>query len=279
MAAPKQKTISATCPKCGHIQQEPRGTYSTICKQCRSHFRLEEEAPKASKVPKAPKPTIELRKVSCFQCGTELEVPTAAESTMCKRCSSHVDLRDYQITQTISKNFRTYGRLVVEEKGYVLNTDSLVGEAVIKGRLIGKIVAHRTLEIYSSASIKGSFSTGRLIIPPGNSFRWPELLRIGGAEISGELVANIQSSGTVVLKSTGQLVGDIQAANFVVESGAVFVGNARIGRVSSEETAVKTAVPVSKPITKAPAQPTGTTDAYKPAQTARARPTRRNDSS
>jgi len=159
---------------------------------------------------------------------------------MCKRCSSHVDLRDYQITKTESKNFRTYGRLVIEEKGYVLNTDSLVGEAVIKGRLIGKIVAHRTLEIYSTASIKGSFNTGRLIIPAGNHFQWPELLRIGGAEIGGELAANIQSSGTIVLKSTGRLFGDIQAANLVVESGAVFVGNARIGRPTIEEAPAKT---------------------------------------
>lgn len=228
------------------MQEEPRGTYSTICKKCRSHIRLEEaDTPKASKVPKAPKPNIELRRVSCFQCGTELDVPTAAESTMCKRCSSHVDLRDYQITQTISKNFRTYGRLVVEEKGYVLNTDSLVGEAVIKGRLIGKIVAHRTLEIYSSAAIKGSFNTGKLIIPAGNTFQWPELLRIGGAEIAGDLVANIQSSGTVILKATARLFGDVQATNLVVESGAVFVGDAKIGRSPIEETSIKPTVSVS----------------------------------
>jgi cytoskeletal protein CcmA (bactofilin family) len=253
VAASKSKTVSATCPKCGHEQQEPRGTYSTICKKCRSHFRLEEEAPKTSKVPKAPKPDIELRRISCFQCGTELDVPTAAESTMCKRCSSHVDLRDYVITKTESKNFRTYGRLVIEEKGYVLNTDSLVGEAILKGRLIGKLVAHRTLEIYSTASIKGSFNTGRLIIPAGNSFRWPELLRIGGAEISGELVANIQSSGTIVLKSTGHLFGDVQAANLVVESGAVFVGNAKIGRAPLEDTSAKTA---ATPSTSRPARKT-----------------------
>jgi cytoskeletal protein CcmA (bactofilin family) len=123
---------------------------------------------------------------------------------------------------------------------------------VLKGRLIGKIVAHRSLEIYSTASIKGSFNTGRLIIPAGNSFRWPELLRIGGAEIGGELVANIQSSGTIVLKSTGRLFGDVQAANLVVESGAVFVGNAKIGRPPSEETPVKpaTTAPASKPARK-----------------------------
>jgi len=163
-----------------------------------------------------------------------------------------VDLRDYQITQTVSKNFRTYGRLVVEEKGYILNTDSLVGEAILKGRLIGKLVAHRSLEIYSTAAIKGSFNTGKLIIPAANTFRWPELLRIGGAEIGGELVANIQSSGTVVLKSTARLFGDVQAANLVVESGAVFVGSAKIGRPPSEETPAKitTTISPTKPARK-----------------------------
>src|SRR5215467_8702933 len=249
MAPANQKTVSVTCPKFGQCQPEPKDAYSSICKKCRSHFRLEEALRPSAK---AQKPEIEVRRIRCFQCGTELDVPLAAESTMCKRCSSHVDLRDYQITQTISKNFRTYGRLIVEEKGYVLNTDSLVGEAVLKGRLIGKIVAHRTLEIYSTASIKGSFNTGKLIIPVGNSFRWPELLLFGGAEIAGELVANIQSSGTVVLKSTSRMFGDVQAANLVVESGAVLVGNAKIGRPPSEEAPAKTITPApaSKPARK-----------------------------
>jgi cytoskeletal protein CcmA (bactofilin family) len=148
---------------------------------------------------------------------------------MCKRCSSHVDLRDYQINQTVSKNFRTYGRIVVEEKGYILNTDSLVGEAIIKGRFIGKITARRTLEIHSTASIKGTFNTGRLIIPAGHYFRWKDPLRIGGAEIGGELAANVLSDGTIVLKSTAKMFGDVEAANLVIENGAVFVGRSKIG--------------------------------------------------
>src|SRR5207244_12109078 len=88
----------------------------------------------------------------------------------------------------------------------------------IKGRMIGKLVAERTLEIHSSASIKGTFETGRLIVPPGNHFRWKEPLRVGGAEIGGELVANLQSAGTVRLQSTARFFGDVQAANLVVES-------------------------------------------------------------
>jgi len=227
MATPKSKIVMVACPKCGHHQPEPSSAYSSICKKCQAHFRLEEALRPAAKPQKA---AIELRRIRCFQCGTELEVSAAAESTMCKRCSSHVDLTDYKITTTVSKNFRTYGRLVIEEKGYVLNTDSLVGEAVIKGRFIGKLVAARTLEIHSSAIMKGSFTAGRLVIPAGHHLRWAETVQAGDVELGGELVANLRVTGTVLLKPTARLFGDVEAAGMVVEAGAVLVGRAKVGK-------------------------------------------------
>ena len=226
MAASKPKTIAVVCPSCGHVQPEPLSAYSSICKKCRRHFRLQEALHPA---PIAAKPSIEVRRLLCFKCGTELEVPRSAESTMCKRCSSHIDLTDYHITHTVSKNFRTHGRLVIEEKGYVLNTEALVGEAVVKGRLIGKLVTKGRLEIHTSASIKGQFEAGCLVIPEGHRFRWLQPLRVGGAEISGELVGRVEASGTVRLTSSARFFGDVEAANLVIEEGAVFVGSARVG--------------------------------------------------
>lgn len=226
MPRAKPDRITVSCPKCGHRQLEPRSAYSTICKACHQHFRLEEVLRPAAQ-PSTPQ--VEQRQVRCFQCGAELAVPVAAASSMCKHCSSHVDLADYRITQTVSKNFRTHGRLVIEEKGYVLNADALVGEAVIKGRFIGKLVAEGTLEIAATANIKGSFTAGRLLIPPGHHFRWPEPVRVEAAEIGGELVADLQTKGTVWLRSTARFFGAVQARNLVVEAGAVVVGAIRIG--------------------------------------------------
>lgn len=217
------------CPRCGHLQPEPPSAYSTVCKECHGHFRLDEK-PSRKSAPELVQPEIAKRRISCFQCGTDLEVAEAAESTMCKRCSSHVDLRDYSITRTVSKNFRTYGRLVVEEKGYVLNTDSLVGDAVIKGRVIGKISARRTLEIHSGAHIKGSFTTECLVIPPRQKFYWPQLLKVGGANIGGEIVASLCSTGTIHLQSGARFFGDIETKNLVVDIGAVLVGQVTVAR-------------------------------------------------
>lgn len=226
MPSPKKDTVPVTCPKCGHVQPEPRTAYSTLCKKCHEHFRVQEALRPARK---PARPQIEQIRITCFQCGTELEAPKAATSTMCKRCSSHVDLSDYQITQTVSKNFRTHGRLVVEEKGYLLNTEARVGNAVIKGRLIGKLTVDGSLEIYTSTHIKGTFTAGRLVIPSGHHFRWTVPLHVGGADISGELIATLHATGTVWLRATARFFGDIEAAGLAVEAGAVFVGAAKIG--------------------------------------------------
>ena len=182
--------------------------------------------------PAAPVATraLEQRRIRCFQCGTDLDVAKAAASTMCKRCSSHVDLADYQIAQTVSKSFRTHGRLVLEEKGHLLNTESLVGEAVVKGRLIGKLATEGALEIHSSATIKGTIVPGRLVIPAGQHFRWAQVLSLRDAEISGEWVGDLTGTGTVVLKPSARFFGNVTALNMIVEAGAVFVGTARIGR-------------------------------------------------
>src|SRR4051812_30453917 len=212
----KPEKVSATCPKCGHKQLEPAAAYSSVCKECRQYFRLQDL--RQTPADKAAKPRRELRRVGCFSCGTELDVPATAQSTMCKRCSAHVDLRDYHITSTVSKNFKTKGRFVIDESGYLLNTDSIAGEVILKGKLRGKLAAD-IFHIYPTSEIKGSFKAGKLVIPVVTNFRWPETIPVDSAEIAGELVGNLQATNTVVLKSTARLFGNIKAGAIVIESG------------------------------------------------------------
>jgi cytoskeletal protein CcmA (bactofilin family)/DNA-directed RNA polymerase subunit RPC12/RpoP len=223
----QQDKITVVCPHCGHAQPEPRTAFSTVCKQCHGNFRLPEAAKPAAR--KAAGPAPEKRRFTCFECGAELEAPVTAQSTMCKRCSRYIDLQDYQIANAVSKNFRTKGRFTVEATGYVFNTEALVGDAVIRGRFLGKLVAEHTLTIHSSAAIKGTFTGGRLIIPAENHFRWPEPIRAGSVEIAGELAADVRAAGVILVRATGRLFGDLEGGSLVVEEGAVIVGRARIG--------------------------------------------------
>ena len=222
----KLEKINVTCPHCGHVQLEPRDGYSTVCKQCQKHFRLDEVLrPKTGPAEKRRN----TRQVTCFQCATVLDVSEQAESTMCKRCSAHIDLRNYSINQAVSKNFRTHGSFEVGEKGYVFNTEVEAGDAVIRGKFLGKLHAHRTLILYAPDLFKGTFKAARLIVPAGTHLVWPKPLDVDSVEIAGELVASLHIPGTVDLKSTGQLFGDVEATNLVMESGAVLVGNIKLG--------------------------------------------------
>jgi cytoskeletal protein CcmA (bactofilin family)/ribosomal protein S27E len=226
MAAPKLDQVPVACPHCGHQQPESRSAFSTNCKKCGRHFHVQEALKPAQKIQKR---ALDLRRINCFECGAELDVPASAESTMCKRCGRYLDLHDYHITNAVSKNFKTKGSFVVEPKGYVFNTETIAGEVVIKGKFHGKLDAERSLTIYSTAEFKGSFSAAHLIIPAENHFRWPEIVKIGSAEIAGELSASLHATGTVTLKSTARFFGNLDAANLVIEAGAVVVGKMNIG--------------------------------------------------
>jgi len=245
----KLEKIKVACPQCGHVQLEPRDGYSTVCKKCQKHFRLGEVLhPQTGHTEKHH----DTQQVTCFQCDTLLEVALGAESTMCKRCSAHIDLRNYDINQAVSKNFRTYGSFVVGEKGYVFNTEAEVGDAVIRGKFIGKLHAHRTLTLYAPQEFKGTFKAGMLIVPAGSKLHWTKPLEVQSVEIAGELVANVHIPGTVFLRSTGHLFGDVEAANLIMEPGAVLVGNAKIGTATSPAES-KPATPDSPEV--APANP------------------------
>jgi cytoskeletal protein CcmA (bactofilin family) len=226
MPPSRQARVQVACPHCGHEQPEPPTAFSTFCKKCGGHFRVQKALKPAPKIIKAgPKK----QNVACFECGTELEVPPSATSTMCKRCGRYVDLQDYRITSAIAKNFKTKGVFTVESKGCVFNTDSIVGDAVIRGKYHGKLTTERSLTIYSAADIKGSLTAAHLIIPEENHFRWPGEIAVGSAEISGELTANLRAKETVVLKSAARFFGNVRAKNLVVENGAVLEAEMRIG--------------------------------------------------
>ena len=79
---------------------------------------------------KAPPPPREQKHIACFDCGAEFDVPTGAQSTMCKRCSRYIDLHDYAITSAVSKNFKTKGLFVIEAAGYLFNSETVAGDAV-----------------------------------------------------------------------------------------------------------------------------------------------------
>lgn len=234
-----QDQVLVACPHCSHQQPESRSAFSTICKACGRHYRVQAALNPVQKTPdRAPAQ----QRIKCFECGTELDVPASAESTMCKRCGRYVDLHNYVIAAAVSKNFKTRGSFTVEPKGYVFNTETIAREAVIKGRFHGKLITE-SLTVYSGSEIKGSLKFEHLVIPGENHFRWPETIKTGSAEIAGELTGNLHATGTVTLRATARWFGDLMAENLVVEAGAVVVGNVHVTPAAPAKTTSPPAIP------------------------------------
>ena len=231
MPAEKQDQVRVACPHCGHQQPEWRAAFSTICRQCGKHYRVQEALNPTHKVPDRAPPQ---RRIRCFECGAELDVPASAESTMCKHCSRYVDLHNYRIATAVSKNFKTRGQFVVEPKGYVFNTETTADDVVIKGRFHGRLTAEKSLTVYASAEIKGPVTVSHLIIPVDNAVRWPAGFKTVSAEIAGELAADLVATGIVTLKATARWFGCLTAKNVVIEEGAVVVGMLKIGLVPAD---------------------------------------------
>jgi cytoskeletal protein CcmA (bactofilin family) len=195
---------------------------STNCRSCGQYFRVQEALKPAPAKTQAP--AVAHKTVTCFECGLEQPVALSAQSTMCRKCSQHIDLADYRVTSAVSKNFRTHGAFIVETKAYVFNSETRAGDAIIKGKFLGRLIVERSLTIHSTAQIKGTFQAKHLIIPFGNVVGWKELIKVGSAEIAGELVASLQAAGTVSLKSTARFFGDLTAGGLIMEDGVVLVG-------------------------------------------------------
>ncbi|HVR34684.1 MAG TPA: polymer-forming cytoskeletal protein [Methylomirabilota bacterium] len=233
MPANRQARITVKCPHCANVQEESAAAYSTFCKQCSQHFRIRPEDDPFGPLP--PK-TARGRRVHCFKCHAELQVAKNAESTMCQWCSSHVDLRSYFIAYAISKNFQTRGRFVIEEKGYVFNTDSIVGDAVIKGRFLGRLEVTGSLEIHPRADIKGDLFARHLLIPAATHLRYPPGFDVESAEIAGELASDLAATGTVTLNPGSRFFGNLRAQSLIVREGAILVGHIESGPTEGKAT-------------------------------------------
>jgi cytoskeletal protein CcmA (bactofilin family) len=101
------------------------------------------------------------------------------------------------------------------------------------------LTAEHSLTIYTGADIKGSLTIARLLIPAENVFHWRHWLNVGSAEIAGELAANLRAAGTITLKSTARMLGDLEASSLAIVEGAVVVGMMRIGlKIQNQQPAL-----------------------------------------
>lgn len=252
--------ISADCPHCGFSQLESAFAKSTFCRKCGEHYSIEKLLAKETGSLKAPglferlgkmisRETI--REISCFSCAATQQVSSAAESSLCPKCGSYIDLRDFKITGPFGRSIQTQGEVIVSPKGDLTSQRVLCGGARIEGKMRGQLVCTGDVAIRLQGQLIGGVEATSVVIEKKSDVDLAKPVQAQSVEINGKARGVVVCAGRVTINKSGSLEGAIFARSIVIEKGGVFSGELHIGE--DEESA---AADSASRETIAPAKPT-----------------------
>lgn len=223
------------CPSCGHSQLESRHCLATICNACGGSFkpgahRANGRPPSgffSNAKPLFHKPP---RPVHCYRCGTEHAVSAYAETTLCPGCGGQIRLADFVISEPSSRNVDIRGKLVVEKNGSLSALYAICRSARIEGRISGVLLCEDGVVLGRVGRSRVRIDAESVLIERRGMLSTPFAVTTGEIVIAGELTADIFCWGTVVIKRTGRLRGDVRAKSFRADKGSVFQGALSIHR-------------------------------------------------
>src|SRR4051812_42030264 len=222
---------------------------STMCRQCGSHF-----------APAAPKQEIRLRpreerveaavsssdpslfqkieglwtkhhnsEIECFECKAKHEVSSAATSSFCPKCSTHVDLRNYKITTSFSRSIKTQGEIHVTPKGDLSSTNVTCRAALIEGKMRSNMNCVGTATINFVGKIPGRLTAQHVLVDRKSDVHFFRRGRGKTIEIRGRMTGGIIAEGGGVIHPNALLDGNVPAKSISVEKDGIFMGQLIIG--------------------------------------------------
>ncbi len=169
------------------------------------------------------------RVVRCFECEASHEVSSSAHSSTCRSCGAYIDLQDYKITGSFSRNIVTRGSVYLSSKGDLSSSKIICDSAILHGKMRGNIRCLGKLTIRSTGRVPGTLEAGKIIVERGSDIVLARPLRVAQAEIGGKVTAQIFAEGQVSILKSGVLEGAVKARGFAVERGGIFQGELTIG--------------------------------------------------
>jgi cytoskeletal protein CcmA (bactofilin family) len=235
---------------------------STMCRQCGAHF-----------VPSAPKLEVRLRPkeeqplesiadpslfrklegfwakhhssvIECFDCKATQEISSAATSTICPKCSKHIDLRDYKITTSFSRLIRTHGQIHLTAKGDLSSSNVTCRSALIEGKLRGNLNCLGTATINFTGKIPGRLTAEHVLVERKSVVQFFRRVRVKSIEIHGQVTGEIVAEAAVVIHRHAMLDGNVTAKSISVEKGGIFCGQLIIGNAGLTQAEL---LPEAKP--------------------------------
>lgn len=166
--------------------------------------------------------------VRCFDCGTEQDVTAAAQSATCRQCGAYIDLQNYKISGSFSRDIKTAGSLLVLARADLASAKVICGSATIYGKVRASLYCAGDVLVRYDGRIYGEVEGRHLHIEKGSSVDFMRPLRVTSADIEGRVDATIVCEGPLIIRRTGHLAGKVVAKGFTVEKGGRFDGDLEI---------------------------------------------------
>jgi cytoskeletal protein CcmA (bactofilin family) len=222
---------------------------TTMCRQCGSHFapaapkmeirmRPKEERVEAATVASDPSLRQKIEgfwgkhhnsEIECFDCKAKHEVSSAATSSFCPKCSTHVDLRNYKINTSFSRSIRTQGEIHITPKGDLSSTTVTCRAALIEGKLRGNLNCLGRATINFVGKIPGRLVAEHIVIDRKSDVHFFRRLQVKSIEIRGRMTGEVVAEGAVIIHRNALLDGNVTAKSISVEKGGIFSGQLIIG--------------------------------------------------
>ncbi len=240
--------ISADCPHCGFSQLEAVTARSTFCRRCGEHFLIERLLAKEAASLRGPTFLDRLgkiftresnRNIACFSCLHRHEVPSDAHSSMCPKCGSYIDIRDFRIAGPFARTIQTQGTVHFEIKSDAGTAKVSCGNAEVEGRFRGRIHCTGNAAFKLKGAYPGEVVSELITVRKGAEVTFDFPMHTVDAEICGGASGIFVCEGRLTIQKKGNLKGTVYARSICVEKGGYFSGDLIIGQPIPEALRVE----------------------------------------
>ncbi len=168
------------------------------------------------------------RTARCFECSSSHEVGSTAQSSTCKACGAYIDLQDYKINGSFSRNIKTRGSVYLSSKGDLSSSKIVCSQATLHGKMRGKLTCDGMVTLRTQGRLPGSIEAGEMIIEKGSEVIFSRPLKASTVAVHGKMSGQILSDSHVTIFKSGSLDGAVEATGFTVEKGGIFQGELTI---------------------------------------------------
>ncbi len=158
--------------------------------------------------------------VMCYECSYEFTVTGKVKSTFCPKCRTNLTFQDVSVDAEHAGDLKTAGTIRIGPEGVVREGEIFANFIVLEGAVEGgSLFAFRELTLGPDARFDlASVQARDLKIAAGATYQFDEC-RYHHIDVHGELTAHVQATGTVTVRASGCIRGEVNGAHLVVEEG------------------------------------------------------------